>query len=81
MAFNATVRARVDEELKREVEDIFSHIGLTTSQAITLFLKRVKQERGIPFELKVPNQETKKAIEEARAGLNMEKSSIEEMKV
>ncbi|MBN2825056.1 MAG: type II toxin-antitoxin system RelB/DinJ family antitoxin [Campylobacterales bacterium] len=79
MALNATVRARVDEELKKDVEDILSHIGLSTSQAITLFLKRIRHEKGIPFDLKIPNKETRKAIEEANQGINMEKITLEEM--
>lgn len=65
MALDATVRARIDTQLKEEVEEIFKQIGLTTSQAITLFMNRVKQERGIPFDLKVPNEKTLRAIEEA----------------
>jgi len=68
MALNATVRARVDEHLKTEVESILSQIGLTTSQAITIFLKRIQYEKGIPFELKVPNETTLKAIEETDRG-------------
>ena len=66
MTLDATVRARVNGELKQEVEEILSQIGLSTSQAITLFLKRIKYERGIPFELKVPNATTLKAMEEAK---------------
>lgn len=66
MTLDATVRARVDGQLKEEVEEILSHIGLSTSQAITLFLKRVKYEKGIPFELKVPNAITLQAMEEAK---------------
>jgi DNA-damage-inducible protein J len=66
MTLDATVRARVDGQLKQEVEEILSQIGLSTSQAITLFLKRIKYEKGIPFELKVPNAETVKAMEEAK---------------
>jgi len=66
MALNSTVRARVDKELKEEVEAILSQIGLNTSQAITIFLKRIKYEKGIPFELKVPNATTLKAMEEAK---------------
>jgi len=66
MALNSTVRARVDKKLKEEVEAILSQIGLNTSQAITIFLKRIKYEKGIPFELKVPNATTLKAIEEAK---------------
>ena len=65
MTLDATVRARVNGELKHEVEEILSQIGLSTSQAITLFLKRIKYEKGIPFELKVPNATTLKAMEEA----------------
>ena len=66
MALNSTVRARVDSQLKEEVENILSHIGLSTSQAISLFLKRIKYEKGIPFELKVPNATTIQAMEEAK---------------
>ena len=65
MTLDATVRARVNGELKQEVEEILSQIGLSTSQAITLFLKRIKYERGIPFELKVPNATTLEAMREA----------------
>ena len=65
MALNSTVRARVDEQLKYEVEEILKQIGLTTSQAITLFMNRIRYEKGIPFELKVPNTTTIQAMKEA----------------
>ena len=65
MALNATVRARVDTQLKDDVEEILGQIGLSTSQAITLFMKRIKYEKGIPFELKVPNATTLNAMREA----------------
>jgi len=65
MALDTTVRARIDTQLKQEVEEIFKQIGLTTSQAITIFMNRVKLERGIPFELKIPNAKTLQAMKEA----------------
>jgi DNA-damage-inducible protein J len=65
MSLNSTVRARVDEQLKYEVEEILRQIGLTTSQAITLFMNRIRYEKGIPFELKVPNTTTIQAMREA----------------
>jgi len=65
MALDATVRARIDTNLKQEVEDILKQIGLTTSQAITLFMNKIKNEKGIPFELKVPNALTLQAMEDA----------------
>lgn len=69
MNLDSTIRARVDGALKNEVESIFQELGLTTSQAIILFLKKVKMERGIPFDLKIPNETTLNAMEEAK---NME---------
>jgi len=74
---DATVRARIDSNLKNEVEAIFHELGLTTSQAITLFLKKVKIEKGIPFELKIPNETTIKAMNEAK-NLEGEVCSLEE---
>jgi len=68
MALDATVRARIDSELKREVEQILSEIGLSTSQAITMFMKGIKRERGIPMELKIPNEETLQAMQEIEQG-------------
>jgi len=66
MSLDATVRARVDSALKKEVEEIFDDIGINTSQAINIFLKKVKRERGIPFELKIPNETTINAMKEAQ---------------
>lgn len=77
MMLDATVRARIDSNLKNEVEAIFHELGLTTSQAITLFLKKVKIEKGIPFELKIPNETTIKAMNEAK-NLEGEICSLEE---
>ena len=77
MTLDATVRARVDSNLKQEVEEILKEIGLSTSQAITLFLKRIKYEKGIPFELKVPNTTTIQAMEEAKENIG-ETISFEE---
>jgi DNA-damage-inducible protein J len=79
MALDATVRARIDADLKKDVEKILSEIGLSTSQAITMFMKGIKRERGIPFELKIPNELTRQVIEEARKGISMEEITLEEM--
>lgn len=77
MTLDSTVRARVSSELKNEAEAILQELGLTTSQAITLFLKKVKLERGIPFDLKLPNETTLKAMQEAK-DMEGEVTSLEE---
>ncbi len=58
------IRARIEPDLKARTEHIFSELGMTTSDAIVLFLKQVSLKRGIPFELSVPQErlETKSAV-------------------
>lgn len=66
-----TVRARITPELKRDVENVLSQVGLTMSEAIILFMSQVKLHQGLPFEIKVPNKETRRAIEEADRGIGL----------
>jgi DNA-damage-inducible protein J len=68
MAKTAYLNARIDPHLKSEAEAVFEKIGLTSSQAITLFYKQVSLQQGIPFPLRVPNSETLAAIREAEQG-------------
>jgi DNA-damage-inducible protein J len=65
-AKSAMINARVEPKLKQEVEGIFREIGLNTTQAVTLFFRHVKNYRGLPFDVKIPNETTRKAIAEAR---------------
>lgn len=71
MVKEAVVSARVDPELKTNVEQVFKALGLTTTQAITLFFKQVEFWNGLPFEVKIPNQDTVQALEDARARQNL----------
>lgn len=60
----ATVTARVDENVKKEAEILFKKMGINMSTAMNLFLKKCILEQGIPFELKVPNEEIEENIQE-----------------
>lgn len=80
MALNSVVRARVDSNLKAEVEELFKQLGLSTSQAINMFLNMVKYEKGLPFDVKIPNEKTRRVVEEARRGENLEEVSLNELK-
>jgi DNA-damage-inducible protein J len=73
MGKTATVRARVEPELKRGAEAVLKKIGLTSSEAINLFLTQVRLTKGLPFPLRVPDRETRRAITEARARKNLER--------
>ncbi len=67
MAKTEMIRARVEPELKREAEDLFSALGLSTTEAITLFYRQVTLHQGLPFAVRIPNKETVEALEQARS--------------
>ena len=66
------ISARVDPTLKRNAEEVFKELGLTTTQAITLFYKQVELERGLPFAIRMPNDVTAEALEQARKRQNLD---------
>jgi len=59
------IHARIEPKLKRSAERIFSEIGMSTTEAIRLFLKQVELHRGLPFSVSIPNAETIAALREA----------------
>ena len=67
MSKTATIRARVEPELKNKAEHVFSKLGLTTTQAITLFYKQVELRNGLPFEVAIPNVTTHRTFENTDA--------------
>jgi DNA-damage-inducible protein J len=66
MPKTATVRARIEPELKRKAEQILSEIGLKPSLAIQFLYRCIVEDDGFPVSLKRPNAVTRAALEEAR---------------
>lgn len=52
---DTVVRARVDPALKTDAEAVFEQLGLTTTDAIRLFLSQVRLRRGLPFPITMPS--------------------------
>jgi len=52
-----TVRARIPQILKKETDAVFKALGLSSSEAIRLFLKQVQLRRGLPFAVTLPQLE------------------------
>ncbi|MBF0500027.1 MAG: type II toxin-antitoxin system RelB/DinJ family antitoxin [Candidatus Riflebacteria bacterium] len=71
MSKTALIQTRIEPDLKSEVEAILQEIGLSTSEAVTIFLKRVKMEHGIPFDVKIPNAVTKAAMKDIEKRRNL----------
>jgi DNA-damage-inducible protein J len=71
MSKDAMVRARIQPELKKRVEIMFEKLGLSTTEAITLFYRQVDLRKGLPFDVVIPNEVTKKTMEDTDAGRNL----------
>ncbi len=65
------IRARIEPDLKKEVENIFSELGLSPTSAITLFYQQVRLFRGLPFSVRIPNEITLKTFRDTDAEENL----------
>ena len=68
MAKTAYLNTRIEPEIKKKAEKILSSLGLSTSDAIGIFLRQVVLRKGLPFEVSVPNAVTVAALKELEAG-------------
>ena len=59
MAKTEFIRARVDARLKENTEILFFRLGLTMSEAITLFLSQCEMRQGLPFEVSIPTNKNR----------------------
>ncbi|MEW6076742.1 MAG: type II toxin-antitoxin system RelB/DinJ family antitoxin [Thermodesulfobacteriota bacterium] len=71
MGKTSTIRARIEPALKGKAENIFQKLGLTTTQAITLFYKQVELKKGLPFDVAIPNKITRKTFSDTDAGRDL----------
>ena len=66
-AQTSMLHIRVDDDIKEQATQALTAMGLSVSDAVRLFLRRVVIDQAFPLELKVPNTETRAAMEESRA--------------
>lgn len=76
----ATIQVRVDPSTKSQVSEILDGLGIRISDAITMYLRQIILNDGIPFDLKLPNKLTAKTLDNAKAGKDLhEVASVEKL--
>ena len=75
----ATINARIEPMLKHDAEAIFHKVGLSTAEAIRIFYTQVCLNKGLPFEVKIPNDETLAAIHELESGKGKKYDSMKDL--
>jgi len=71
----ASVHARIQPNLKVRAEAILDQLGISTSEAIAIFFSQIALRKGLPFDVRIPNKITRKAMREARGGRSRKFSS------
>ena len=66
MAHSTMLHVRIDDEIKTQASEALAAMGLSVSDAVRILLKRVVNDQAFPLELKVPNAQTRAAMDEAR---------------
>lgn len=66
-AHTSMLHVRVDDETKEQATQALAAMGMSVSDAVRLFLRRVVADQAFPLELRVPNAETRAAMAESRA--------------
>jgi DNA-damage-inducible protein J len=64
MSKTAAITVRLDPQVKKQAQVVLDELGLTTTQAVSLFFKQISLNKGLPFAVEIPNEETIQAIED-----------------
>jgi DNA-damage-inducible protein J len=73
------VHIRVDTKVKAKAAKTLAKMGLTVSDAVRILLTRVAAEQAMPFDIRVPNRETREAIEAGERGEVFRASTVAEL--
>ncbi len=68
MAKTAMTHARLTLEIKRQAEAILKELGISISAAHEMFYRQIIARQGLPFDLQIPNKDTRQSMMEARHG-------------
>jgi DNA-damage-inducible protein J len=80
MSKTATVRARLEPDLKEDVEELLHRLGLSATEAINLFYSQIRLRQGLPFHVEVPNKTTRRTFESTDQGKELHAyASLDEM--
>lgn len=72
---------RIDEIKFLKAKEILADLGINFTEAVNIFTSMIVAKKGLPFEVKLPNKETKKVINDITANKNMKEVSLNELKV
>ena len=80
MARTATIQARIDPDVKEKAQKVLNTLNISLSEAISLYFTQISLNRGIPFDIKIPNELTVETIEKSERDEGLHKvDSVDEL--
>jgi DNA-damage-inducible protein J len=73
MPKTATIQTRVDPKVKQNAQMILKTLNISMSEAISMFLSQITLNKGIPFEIRIPNEVTAQTLKDAESGHELHK--------
>jgi DNA-damage-inducible protein J len=70
---------RLDADKLAEAKQILSQLGMNFSEAVNIFTSLIVANRGLPFDVTLPNDDTVSAMLDVRAKKNLETISLEQL--
>lgn len=74
-----TLNTRIEPTLKSNAERILKKLGLSNAEAIRLFYTQICLNKGLPFDVKIPNKTTLTSMHELDTGKAKKFNSVESL--
>jgi len=71
----ATIQTRIDPKVKNSAQKVLNKLNISMSEAISIFLTQISLNKGIPFEIKIPNKTTEDTLRKSEKGEDLHKVS------
>jgi len=74
MANGTTIQARIDADTKEKARGILKTLGISISEAVSMYMRQIVLHRGIPFDVKIPNELTAKTLRDSEDGKGLHRA-------
>lgn len=71
---------RLDEDKFKEAKEILGQLGMNFTEAVNIFTSMIVAKHGLPFEVRIPNEDTVKAMSDIRAKKNSKEVTVDQLK-
>ena len=76
---NGTIQARIDPNIKEQARNVLDKLGISMSEAISVYIRQIVLQQGIPFKIMLPNQTTLQAVKQLESNKGITFDNADEL--